>query len=93
MMLARVGFGDGILVPFAQIAVGQWRVDSDVMPGWVCNPEVAGQVGAGLELRVLNSYSIAIETDYTALYREQREPQDLPFPRFWGAMTSTSLHF
>jgi hypothetical protein len=93
MLLTRVRFGDGIVVPFAQLGFGQWRVDTNVMPGWAGDTEVAAQVGAGVELRIMNVYSLAIESDYTVLYRDRWQPQDLPYPRFWGATAATRIRF
>jgi hypothetical protein len=93
MMFTRVRFGDGIIVPFAQVGFGQWRVDTNVLPGWVCDTETAAQLGAGLEFRVGKVYSVALETDYTVLYRDQRDPTNIPYPRFWGGMAATRMRF
>jgi len=93
MVVTRVRFGDGVVVPFGQIGVGQWRVDTDMMPGWACDMEVAAQLGAGLELRVGRVYAIALEADFTALYRDQREPQNIPYQRFWGTTAAARMHF
>jgi hypothetical protein len=93
MVVARIRFGDGIIVPFAQLGLGQWRVDTNVLPGWVCDTEVAGQVGGGFELRIAKAYAIAVESDYTMLYRDQREPQNIPFPRFWGTTAASRVRF
>jgi hypothetical protein len=93
MVVARVGVGDGVVVPFVQAGVGQWRVDTNWLPRWVCDTEVATQVGAGLELRVHGAYSIALEGEYTVLFREQALPTNVPFPRMWGALSAARLRF
>lgn len=93
MVITRVRVGDGIIVPFAQVGLGQWRIDTDLKPGWACDTELAAQLGAGLELRIANVYSVALETDYTVLYREQYQPRDIPYPRFWGAMAAARMPF
>jgi hypothetical protein len=95
MLLTRVRFGDGVIVPFAQLGFGQWRVDTNMLPGWACDTEVAAEVGAGFELRVRKAYSFAIESDYTVLYRDQPEPTNIPYARiwFWGATAATRIRF
>ena len=93
MVVARVGFGDGAIVPFAQVGLGQWRVDKNWLPLWVSDTEVATQIGAGMELRVRGAYSVAAEADYTVLYRDQPSPSSVPFPRMWSALAAARMHF
>jgi hypothetical protein len=92
MVLSRVRIADGRVTPFAQAGFGQWRVDTD----WVLLPrdvELAGQAGGGFELAINSSAAVAIEADYTFLYREQREPQMISGPHLWGTFFAARFVF
>lgn len=86
MVMSRVRFSEGRFVPFAHLGLGQWRIDTDLMPVLPRDTELAGQLGWGFELTVLPRFTVGAEVDYTVLYREQHEPQnDVTGPRMWGA--------
>ena len=85
MLLARVRATAGRFVPFAHIALGQWRVDTTWLPLLRPDVELAGQVGVGFEVALSRYATIAFETDYTILYRDQHEPQMVCEPRIWGS--------
>ncbi len=90
MAVARVRLSEGRegregrVVPFVQAGLGQWRVDRDVLPHLPRNTELAAQLGAGLELHILPGFDVAAEADWTVLYRDVHEPQQLTPPRMWG---------
>jgi hypothetical protein len=83
MIVSRVRMADGRVAPFVQAGLGQWRVDTDLMPAMPRDVELAGQLGGGFELALGEHAAIAIETDYTILYREQHEPQMIPGSHPW----------
>ncbi len=93
MVVARVRLGDARFVPFAQLGAGQWRIDTDLMPGWARDTELAAQFGGGFELHLTHGCALALESDYTVLYREQHEPQNIPFPRFWTGFAASRVQF
>jgi hypothetical protein len=93
MVVTRVRLGEGLIVPFAQLGVGQWRVDTEVMPAWSRDIEAAVQIGGGFELRLGHAYALAVESDYTVLYREQHEAQNVLTPRFWGVLAAARIGF
>jgi hypothetical protein len=66
MVLLRGQLVEGPVVPFAQIGLGQWRIDPD-MPAMPHDALLAGQVGVGVELAVASWVSIALEADCTWL--------------------------
>jgi hypothetical protein len=84
MIFSRVRLADGRLAPFAQAGFGQWRVDTDLMPIMPADVEIAAQVGGGFELMVNSHAAIALETDYTILYREQHAPEMISGPHPWA---------
>ena len=51
MIMSRIRLGDESMriVPFAQVGLGQWRVDSELMPQMLKDTELAAQGGAGIE--------------------------------------------
>lgn len=92
MVVSRVRLADGRLAPFLQIGLGQWRVDTDLMPVLPRDVELATQIGGGFELSLAPRWRLAIEYDYTVLYREERGP-DVISPRIWGAFVATRASF
>jgi hypothetical protein len=66
MVLLRGPLADGPVAPFAQVGLGQWRIDPD-MPAMPHDAVFAGQVGAGVELALASWVSIALEVDCTLL--------------------------
>jgi hypothetical protein len=96
MIVTRVRFGDlrvSRVTPFAQIGLGQWRTDSNIMPLTPRSTEIAGQTGGGIEIQVSRTWQLAVESSMTALYREQREDTSIPQTRFWSAMFASRLEF
>ena len=93
MVVSRLRLADGRLAPFTQIGIGQWRTDTDLMPVLPRDTELAAQFGGGFEFRVAHGCELALEMDYTILYREEHEPQHVPVPRIWGAFLATRAHW
>lgn len=69
MVLARIA-SDARLAPFVQAGAGEWRVDPVLFPNQPTRQALAGQIGAGFELRTLEGIQVAGEADYTFFYRE-----------------------
>ncbi len=92
MVVSRVRLADGRLAPFMQLGLGQWRVDTDLVPVLPRDVELATQMGGGFELRLAPRWRLAIEYDYTVLYREERGPEQIS-PRIWGAFLATHASF
>lgn len=96
MIVTRVRFGDlavSKVTPFAQVGLGQWRTDTNIMPLTPRSTEIAGQAGGGIEIQVSRKWQLALESSVTALYREQREDTSIPQTRFWSAMFASRLEF
>ena len=93
MVMTRMRLGEGRLVPFAQLGLGQWRVDTDFVPHLPRDVELAAQFGAGVEMRLLPGWELAAETDLTVLYREEHEAQQISVPRMWGTFLASRVQF
>jgi hypothetical protein len=93
MILARVRVPIQRFTPFAQVGLGQWRLDPDLFPACRRDVESAAQAGAGLEISLGRSAVIAFEADYTVLYREQHEPQMVDNPHHWRTLVATRWLF
>ena len=93
MMLSRMHFGNGSLVPFAHVGFGEWRFDNEILPLMPRDQEFASQFSGGLELRVSRQARVAWEADYTVLCRERREPQNLPTPHVLGTFAVLETRF
>ena len=72
---------DARLTTFAQIGVGEWRIDQAMFPNARSYSEVAGQVSTGFELRVPWGLRVAGEAQYTALYHDLHYSPDEVAPR------------
>lgn len=93
MIMGRVHVPIGRYTPFGQIGLGQWRLDPDLFPSCVRDVESAGQVGGGLEVAIAPSAVVALEADYTVLYREQHEPQMVQTAQHWGSYVAARWLF
>ncbi len=92
MVMMRVRMNDSRLTPFAQLGLGQWRVDTLLLPLTPKSEELAGQIGGGFELRI-GKWQIAMESTVTAIYRETREANDIPQTRMWSTMLASRVEF
>jgi hypothetical protein len=93
MVVTRVRLADGRFAPFAHVGLGQWRVDTDLMPVLPRDVELATQVGGGFELAFSRRAALAIEADHTILIRERHEPQMIATPYVWGAFLAARAVF
>jgi hypothetical protein len=93
MFVTRLRLADGRISPFAQVGLGQWRIDTDLMPVLPRDVELAGQLGGGFELTLGRLSTVAVEADYTMLYRERREPQMVSEPHLWGTFLVARMQF
>lgn len=96
MIVTRVRLGDPVVsrvVPFAQIGLGQWRTDTNIMPLTPRSTEIAGQAGGGIEIQISRTWQLAAESSMTALYQERYEELNVPQTRFWSAMFASRLEF
>ena len=93
MVVTRVRLSNARVAPFTQLGLGQWRVDRDLLPLTPRTTELAGQLGGGVEVQVAAWWQLAAESTLTAIYREQREPNDLPQTRMWSAMVASRFEF
>ncbi|HLK41261.1 MAG TPA: hypothetical protein VKU41_31135 [Polyangiaceae bacterium] len=93
MVVMRVRLTDGMLAPFAQLGLGQWRIDNDLLPTLPRDVELAGQLGGGFDLALARDVVLAVEGDYTLLYREQHEPQMVLGPHVWTTLLAARARF
>lgn len=92
MVVSRMRLTGGRVVPFTQVGLGEWRVDGDVV-ALPSNTELAAQFGGGLELHLLPGWEVAWESHATVIYREVREPQNLPSTKLFGTMLASRFVF
>jgi hypothetical protein len=93
MVLARVRMSDARIAPFAQVGLGQWRTDPFVLPLTPRYEEIAAQGTAGVELRLMGTWQVAVETTTTMLYREQQNSRDLPSAHMWSTTFASRVDF
>lgn len=95
MVVSRVRLAEGRLVPFAQLGIGEWRVDRTLMPALPLDQQLAAQAGAGFELTVAPSFVIALEADWTLLWNDDLDPQPQPLAHgsLWGTLLATRARF
>jgi hypothetical protein len=95
MVVSRVRLAEGRLVPFAQLGVGEWRVDRSIMPALPLDQQLAAQAGAGFELTLTPDVVVAIETDCTLLWNDDTSMQMLAIARgnLWGSLLAARARF
>jgi len=93
LMIARVRFGEGTLVPYVQLGAGQWRVDTNAAPLLPNEMELASQVGGGFDVKLLGQLSLATEATYTMLYRQSHEGSRVAIGSVFGALLASRLRF
>lgn len=95
MVVTRLRFGapGTRLVPFVQAGLGEWRVDTDVLPLQMRDQELAAHFGGGFECRMTKGWLFAAETGATVLYRETHEPQQVVSPRMWNTFLASRVVF
>jgi hypothetical protein len=93
MVVTRFRLADGRIAPFAHVGLGQWRVDTDLMPVLPNDVELATQVGGGFEIALSRRATLAVEADDTILIRGAREPQMIAGPHVWGMFLAARARF
>jgi len=93
MVITRVRLSGARVTPFAQAGLGQWRVDTNLLPLTPRSTEIAGQIGGGVEMRLTRSWQLAAESTVTAIYREQRDVDSIPQTRLWSTMIASRVEF
>ena len=93
MVVTRFRLADGRIAPFAHVGLGQWRVDTDLMPVLPNDIELATQVGGGFEIALSRRATLAVEADDTILMRATHEPQTIPGPHVWGTFLAARACF
>jgi hypothetical protein len=93
MVVTRFRLADGRIAPFAHVGLGQWRVDTDLMPVLPNDIELATQVGGGFEIALSRRATFAVEADDTILIRGAREPQMIAAPNVWGTFLAARATF
>ncbi len=81
MLMGRVATAGRSLSLFAQAGLGEWRVDTVMFPNAVSDSEIAGQAGAGFEVRLPHGLRLAGELDYTMLHRDLHYAEGQVAPR------------
>ncbi len=94
MAVTRLRLADGIVSPFAQLGVGEWRVDTALLPSLPHERMLAGQAGLGFELTLAHDTVVAFEADWTLL-----RPSDASdvlaqtHPALWGTYLALRTRF
>lgn len=92
MALARVRMTDARVSPFVQVGLGQWRTDPYLLPLTPSYLELAAQSAAGIELRLMGSWQVALESTMTSIYRE-RGDKTVPNPHMWSTTFASRVDF
>jgi hypothetical protein len=93
MVVTRLRLAGGRLAPFAQLGIGQWRVDTSVIATLPTDVELAGQLGGGFELEITPSAALALQGDCTFIFPEGREPQMLSSGHVWATLLAAKARF
>jgi hypothetical protein len=94
MVVSRVRLADGRVAPFAQLGLGEWRVDTTLLPSLPREHELAGQAGLGFELALAPETVVALEADWTLL--QPGNASDVVaqmHPALWGTYVALRTRF
>ncbi len=92
MALSRVRVNDSRISPFAQVGLGQWRTDPYLLPLTARYTEIAAQAAGGMEVRLIGTWEIALETTMTMLYRETHDAS-MPAAQIWSSTFASRIDF
>lgn len=94
MGVARLRFAEGRVAPFAQLGLGEWRVDAALLPMLPRVHELAAQTGVGFEVSLAPETVLAFETDWTFLH-SQDDPDNvtLTHPTLWSTCLAARTRF
>lgn len=92
MVLGRVRMSDSRISPYAQVGLGQWRTDPYLLPLSASYMEIAAQAAAGVEMRLIGTWELALESATTMLYRESSTRND-PSPHMWSTTIASRIQF
>ena len=95
MVLSRIRLNTSRISPYAQVGLGQWRIDPYLMPLNQRYTEMAAEAAIGIEVRVIGTWNLAAQTSTTMLYREYREPKDAAAPgvQIWNTTLVSRIDF
>ena len=91
MLMGRVSLTSGFIMPFVQFGAGQWRVDKDMQPYLPGDVSIAAMLGGGFEIGIAHKLALAVETDWTVLYRETREASNIDAAHIFAAFGAVRL--
>ena len=92
MVLTRFRATDSRISPFVQVGLGQWRTDPFLLPLTPSYMELAAQAAGGIELRLMGSWQVALESTVTSIYRE-RSDASMPSPHLWSTTVASRVDF
>jgi hypothetical protein len=90
MAVTRVSWAGGRLLPYAEVSFGQWRADTELVPWLKSDAAAAGQLTAGLELRVASRCALAWDLEETQIYSDQ---QSVPATRLLASFAALRAEF
>jgi hypothetical protein len=93
MIMSRVRMGNGRIVPFMQLGMGQWRVDTSTLPAMHYDIQIASHAGWGIEAHLAKNFDLVAESSTTFIMRDSRDPGSLPATRIFGAAFFSRLTF
>jgi len=73
MAVSRVSLVEGRIVPFVELAAGQWRIDPDLMPNLPRDTELAAQLGVGFEWTIAKRCAFAWDVERTSIYHDTKD--------------------
>jgi hypothetical protein len=93
MAVTRFSATGGRLIPFAEIAGGQWRFDPELMPQLPRDTELAAQLTLGFEARIASRCAFAWDVERTSIYRSTRDAQSVPMANVYASFAGLRGEF
>lgn len=94
MAVSRLRLAGGVFAPFAQLGVGEWRVDRTLLPSLPGAHDLAALSGIGFELTLSPLAAIAVEMDWTFLHANgDADVVALTHPTVWSTCLAARTRF
>jgi hypothetical protein len=94
MAVSRLRLAGGVVAPFVQLGLGEWRVDPTLLPTLPRVREVAAQTGLGFEVALSRSTALALEMDWTFLrVSDDADVLTTTHPTLWSTCVAARTRF
>ena len=90
MAVTRLILGGGRVMPYAEVSVGQWRPDTDLMPWIRSDLQAASQLAMGFQMHVASRCALAWDVEQTEIFASAG---NVPSTHVWASFAALRAEF